>query len=109
MSVFSPVGSSTLSASFTGATAPVLANVDMVTANQEYSYQFPVGTKQFLIKLRDRSTLKLAYTSGESGLTYLTLPSGAHYSESDLSLESPLDVFFQSTSSAQLLEIVYWT
>lgn len=87
---------------------PTIANVTMTSAATEYSYAIPAGTKRFEIKLRSGSALlQLAFTSGASGSTYITIPYGASYAEVDAKAGG-LTLYFQSPDAAQVAEIKTW-
>ena len=87
---------------------PTIANEAMTLADTEYSYSIPAGTKRFEIKLRAlNALLKLAFTSGASGTTYITIPYGASYVENDVKA-GPITLYFQSPSSSQVAEIKSW-
>lgn len=87
---------------------PTIANETMTSANTEYSYDIPAGTKRFEIKLRTlNALLKLAFISGESGTNYITIPYGSSYMENDVKA-GPLTLYFQSPSSSQTAEIKSW-
>lgn len=86
---------------------PTIANVSMTSANTEYSYTFPAGTRAFRIKLRAlNAQLKIAFVSGESGSTYLTVPYGDF-----LEMKAKVGgatIYFQSASASQTAEIKTW-
>jgi hypothetical protein len=107
MAVFAPVGSSQITASFTGAANPTIANVPMASAATEYSYALPTNTRQFLIKSRSGAALQVAYVAGDSGLAFVTVNRGCFYGESDLTLGG-IVLYFQSPEAAQTAEIVSW-
>ena len=87
---------------------PTIANEVMTSANTEYSYNIPAGTKRFEIKLRAlNALLKLAFVSGESGTNYITISYGASYAENDVKA-GPIILYFQSPSSLQIAEIKTW-
>ena len=109
MSVFAPSGPSPLSTvSLQGATSPTVANVTVTLANTEQSYTLPPLTKRFVVQARGVTTTKIAFTSGASGTTYLTIGAGAYYQETDISLAGGLTVYFQTTKPSQVIEIVSW-
>ena len=86
---------------------PTIANVTMTDANTEYSYAVPSGAKRFEIKLRAiNALLKLAFVSGASGTTYITIPYGASYNELDI--KGGMTLYFQSATAAQTAEIKIW-
>jgi hypothetical protein len=88
---------------------PSIVNVSMASANTEYSYAVPAGVNKVLIKLRSSSVdLKLSYTSGESGTTYLTVPAGSAKSIDDIKGGGGLTLYFQAASASQTLEVEIW-
>lgn len=87
---------------------PTIANVSMTLASTEYSYDIPAGTKRFEIKLRAlNALLQLAFNSGESGTTYITVNYGDNYVENDVKA-GHLILYFQSPSANQTAEIKTW-
>jgi hypothetical protein len=87
---------------------PTVANVSMPTANVEVSYALPKGTKRFLFKLRSTTVAsQLAYVSGASGTTFVTVAAGASYTEEHLWAEA-VTLYFQSGTATQTAEIVSW-
>ena len=110
MSVFSPSGPSPISSvSIQGGVVPQLDNVLVATANSEVSYLMPASTKRFLIRNRNTATLKVAYTPGTSGTTYLTVFPGTVYQETELQIPSGFYLYFQTTAANQTIEIVSWS
>ncbi len=86
---------------------PSVVNVAMTTANTEYYYDIPSGTNKVLLKLRDGGVdLKLCYTSGASGTTYLTVPAGT--AKSIDNMKGGITVYFQAASASQVLEVEIW-
>lgn len=87
---------------------PTIANVAMTSANTEYSYAIPAGTSRYEIKLRAlNALLKLAFISGESGTTYITIPYGASYVENDVK-GGPITLYLQSPTASMTAEIKTW-
>lgn len=84
-----------------------VANTTMTSADTEYSYTFPEGTKKFRIKLRAlNALLKTAFVSGQSGTTYITIPYG-----DELVMEAKVGgstIYFQSPTASQVAEIETW-
>ncbi len=110
MSVFSPSGPSPISSvSIQGGVTPQIDNVVVSLANTEVAYLLPVNTKRFLIRNRDTATLKVAFTAGTSGTTFLTVYPGTIYKESDLQIPSGFYLYFQTTAASQTIEIVSWS
>lgn len=88
---------------------PQILNVALPTADTEVEYVLPANCKQFYIKLRDPSAqMKLSYTSGQSGTTYLTVSRGNWYSEDGINATTTT-LYIQSSTSGQVAEIVAWT
>ena len=86
---------------------PTISNTTMTSANTEYSYAFPAGTRAFRIKLRDlNALLKIAFVSGQSGSTYITVPYG-DYLEMRAKVGGST-IYFQSPAAAQTAEIKTW-
>lgn len=80
----------------------------MTTANTEYSYAVPAKASKILIKLRSfTSAFKLAYASGASGTTYLTVPAGSSKSIDELK-GTGITLYFQSPDASQVMEVEVW-
>ena len=85
-----------------------IANTAMTTADTEYSYEIPAGTKRIKFKLRAlNALLKYAFISGASGTTYITIPYGDEEEINDAKLGSQT-IYFQSPTASQTLEIRSW-
>ena len=97
-----------LAAQINRAATPVVYNVTMTNANTEYSQALPANTKKFLIKCRTAYDIKVCFTSGASGTTYLTVPAGSAYCET-LIQPAVLTLYFQCATAAQVAEIVAWS
>ncbi len=86
---------------------PTIKNVSMATANTEYSYALPTGTRKFKIKLRNIGyPLKLAIVSSGSGTTYVNIDQGKSHTEDDIRV--PLTLYFQSPANSMVAEIISW-
>lgn len=110
MSQFSPSGAagSTSTVILSGASNPTVANVSIGSANTEYNYLLPTNTKKFHLKMRDGAALKLAYTIGTTGTTYVTIPAYNMYTEDQLSVTA-VTLYFQTPSPSGVVEIISWT
>ena len=86
---------------------PTINNTTITSANTEYSYTFPAGTKAFKIKLENlNALLKVAFVENGSGTTYITVP----YGEA-LEMKAKVGgsvIYFQSPSAAQKAQIQSW-
>lgn len=89
--------------------APNLSNLNMATANTEYTFSLPAGTKQFEIRSRSLGRVRLAFVEGESGTTFKTIWPGNSYFEGGLLLSDVLNVYVQSSKFNDVLEILFWT
>ncbi len=87
---------------------PTIANVTMTSADTEYSYAIPAHSKRFEIKLRSANALlKLAFASGTSGTSYITIPYGSSLLEEDIKAGG-ITLYFQSPTASQTAEIKTW-
>lgn len=87
-------------------TTPKIYNVAVATANTETSQTLSVGIKKFTIFVRGLATLKLSFTSGQSGTNYITVPAGSAYHADELKFSGTL--YFQTTKDTQTVEITEW-
>ncbi len=83
---------------------PVIENITLANANQEYNVTLPVNTKKFSFRLRNNGILRYSYTSGGP---YFTVPVGAVKSESNLG-GSFVDIYVKSSTAGNILELEYW-
>jgi hypothetical protein len=87
---------------------PTIANVAMASANTEYSYAVPADTRKLTIKLRDSGyDLKLAYTQGQSGTTYILIPAGSTKTIENIYIKG-VTLYFQTDADTQVLEVEVW-
>jgi len=84
------------------ATNPIIANISAPTANTEYSYAFPTDTKKFLLQAR-KGTLRVAFSSGGTNTTYLTIAVGCNYVIDNI--KTSVTVYFQSNKPSDVIEI----
>ena len=91
------------------AQTPTIYNVDMTTANTEYSQALPANTRKLDIKLRvQNALLKIAFVEGESGTNYIQISYGSSLHLENVKLNNII-VYFQSPSNSQVCEILAWT
>jgi len=87
---------------------PTIANTALTTADTEYSYAIPAGTKRIRFKLRAlNALLKYCFTSGGSGSTYITVPYGDVVEINDARIGGQT-IYFQSPTATQVVEITTW-
>lgn len=85
---------------------PTIYNVEVTSANTEFFQVLNDSTKRFTIKARESAKLQLAYSFGDSGTTFVTIPRGAVYSEDNMSFSGTL--YFQSDRAGVTVEIIEW-
>lgn len=112
-------GESTLQTS-SPRTAPHLKHLDLVNIDTEYVYQIPTGTKKFTIKSRENTNdnngiVRIAYQTGivanaipVDGNSYTTIQPGIELEESNVVLETPLNVYLATDTANLPLTIEYW-
>lgn len=86
---------------------PTISNLELTSANTEYSYVLPLGCKKFIVQCRTDDIIKLAYVKNESGSNYITIPEGASKSEDVLCLND-LILYLQSPTAGVVAEIETW-
>lgn len=85
---------------------PLIYNINMITANTEYSVSLPIGTNRFRLKIRNNEAkYNIAYTSG--GSTF-SVPRGNIYEETGLDFTIPRTIYFKSDKDNLVMEIVAW-
>ena len=86
--------------------AVTIVNVSL-SASTEGSYALLAGTNKVLFKLRQTGVaLQLAYISGESNTTYITIPAGSSKEITDIKGTGLTLYFF--AASAVTVEIEVW-
>lgn len=90
------------------ASFPTVVNVTLTSANTEYTYNIPNDISTITVKSRTAADFKMATTSGQSGTTYFTVPSGLAYYETQIASFNSHQLYFQSANAGQIIEIIYW-
>lgn len=109
MSSFTPAGSGGIPQTNTGSKQnPTVSNTTLTLANTEYTIVTPANTVEFTLRARQRVEVKLAWTSGASATTYLTLVPGTVYTQSEL-VPAIYTLYVQSPSSGSVVELETWT
>lgn len=90
------------------ATTPTIYNKTLTSANKEYEQALPSKTKKFTVQCRTAYDVKLAFTDGESGTTYVTIKANTNYYEDNV-LASNVTLYMQSTQAGVVMEIIPWT
>lgn len=89
------------------AQTPTIYNLSAPTAGTEYSQSLNANTRQILLRVRGNGRAQISFTSGESGTKYITIPSGASLSLTDLG--ASVTLYIQTDKNAQVIEILEWT
>jgi len=97
----------TVRAKIVTATSPNIYNLSMPIAGTEYSQALSNGTKKILVRARNRSQLRIAFISGDTSTTWITVEPGAVYFEENLDLNNVI-IYLQSTAASQITEILEW-
>lgn len=88
---------------------PQVLNIQLPTANTQYTITLPKETKRFIFKVRNSSSkLVWSYSPLVSG-AYITLERGSSYSEDKIKRETDLNIYVQVSNNSQILELLYWT
>lgn len=87
--------------------------IPMTSANTEYPWQIPLGTKRFTMQCRDSTDVRIATVRGVVAASlspYLTMKGGTAWDETDLDIKS-LDVrlYFACGVDAKTVEVIAWT
>ena len=94
-----------------GAGTPEIYNVTSPgTADTEFSQALTEGTKKIMIRARESGVrIKMAFTSGQSGTNYITIPSNATFTENELTLGSGFTLYMQTNKASEVVEILEWS
>lgn len=87
---------------------PTIYNLTLTSANTEYSQALSAKTKKVLIRERSGgSDIKLAYTSGESGTNYITIPASTSKWLDSVYLRGRT-LYMQCADAGKVVEIEEW-
>ena len=102
-----PDGSINVSSTYK--TAPTILTVSAPSANTEYNFVVPAGTKEYRFRSRNGTKIQYSFTSGTTNATFLTLKPGNIEVEKNLQLSSNMTVYFETPKSNQEVEILFWS
>lgn len=91
--------------------APVVFNIPMASADTEYRYELPVGTKTFVVHCRDGTAFRLSYERervANSNPPYFTVKDNNSYSEWNLNLSKGVFLYVACASASKVVEGVAW-
>lgn len=112
MSVFTPSGGAPAGATqeveIAGVSSPTIINLSLPTAGTEYSQLIPLSVKKFMLRSRLSGRLQVAYISGQTNTTFLTISPGCTYTEEGLAATSPLTLYVNSSKPSDVLELILW-
>lgn len=86
---------------------PHLTNLVLVSHNSEYQHNFNKYCKKFMVQIRNRKSVRVAFEPGATATTYLSLGTGSSWWE-DLVL-GPFTAYFKSDADDVVVEILEWT
>lgn len=86
---------------------PTIYNLTLTNANTEYSQALNAFPAYITIQCRSVADLKVAFTSGQSGTTYITIPAGSSYTF-PMQIAGVKTVYVQSPSASAVVEILEW-
>jgi hypothetical protein len=88
---------------------PTITSLALTLANTEYNMTLPAGTRQFSIKSRTDSLIKIAYLTGQMSTNYVIMYPGSTYFRERIRRSTPLTMYFTSSKASDVLEVEYWT
>jgi len=88
---------------------PFLDKVNLVNADEEYNYTFPVGTKAFTIQTRSGVKFKYAWKPGDILLDkYISANQGITKLEENMGLSETLTIYFSCSDAGEIMEVEYF-
>lgn len=87
--------------------SPEIFNVSIPLANTEVEQALGSNIQGFTVRCRGEAEMKLAFTTGESGTKFITIPKGCSFSESDINFSG--SVFLQTNKPGQTVEVLAWS
>jgi len=87
---------------------PTIINLTLTNANTEYSQALKSFASRFSIQCRTVADIKLSFTSGQSGATYITIPGGSTFTQNGI-FSGVLTLYVQSPSAGAVVEILEWS
>jgi len=88
----------------TANTTPTIFNIACASNAVEYSQVLPANTKKFVLKARNSSSVKIAYTVGDTSILYFTLNSG--FAFTDDNSYSGVTIYFTCSKNNEIIEII---
>jgi len=98
-----PVIDSTVTAS-----SPTIFNIAVPTADTEVSQALPVNFNKITIRARDLTRIQFSFIATESSINFITIPSGASYSDDGVFCPSAT-LYLQTSLDSQVVEVLIWS
>ena len=87
---------------------PTIYNINVLLADTEVSQLLSDGTKQLAIRCRGSARTQFAFVSGDSSISFITVPQGTTYFNDNLDLTSKT-IYLQCNKASQIVEVLEWT
>lgn len=94
------------------AAVPNVANLTLTSANTEYTYAFPNGTKHIDLHARTNATIRFAFETGKVATPtapYASMKPGETWESPPLWGSATITLYAASPTAGTVLEIVSWT
>lgn len=95
---------------------PTINNLTLTDANSEYSQVLPSFTSGFTVFARPAADgaiadLRLAFVSGGTGTTFVTIPGGSRFTPlpTPLSFPGARTIYLRSPTAGTVVEILSWS
>ncbi len=102
------VASGTVRAAAPSRNPNIINSVSPVMANTEFTETIPGTVKQFIIRARGNSEIKLAFNTGETSTKYITISKHASLSQENLDATN-LTIYLKTNQGSETVEIFYWS
>ena len=89
----------------------IIYNKTLTSAATEYSQALPVRATSFTIQCRTAFDMTIAFAVGDADTTYMTIKSGASYTENNLDIPegAAITIYMESAEAGVVAEIMAWT
>lgn len=88
---------------------PTVVNITLTTLDTEICHTVGAqGIAGFDVHTRNEADLKVAFTTGQSGTTYLTVKGGVYYSMDKVWMTNTQVICFQSPTASTVVEMIIW-
>lgn len=88
-------------------TTAKIYNVACPLVDTEYSQLLNADTKKFLIRVRGKAQMRVAFDTGETDVNWITVPPGCSYTDDGILFSGML--YFQIAKPGEVVEIIEWT